>query len=136
MNDLIEAPASDVAIPWTAAFAADIAIAKQGYLKICAEHGVSTTEWQTLQKDVEFTGSVEAIRLALRKDGGSFKIKARALAESLLPHWENVIYSDETPATVKADLMKGIVKIAGLDASTDQKAQTGGTPLSININLR
>jgi hypothetical protein len=41
----------------------------------------------------------------------------------------------EVPPAVQADLLKFIVKVAGLDASKDQAANQPGAGFSINIQL-
>jgi hypothetical protein len=136
-GEVIEGSASGVAIPWTASFAADVAIGEDDYPATCARHGVSAAEWEVLSQDAEFTSTVEAIRFALRRDGAAFKIKSRLFAERLLEQFGAMIYDEGTPATVRADLMKYSVKMAGLDASADQRtAAATGPPLQININLR
>ena len=135
MSEVIEAPAQgSLEIPWTGAFAADVAIAAEPYVAICARHRVTEREWKILSQDGEFCGAVEALRSAMRKDGGSFRVKSRSLAEKLLDKFAEVIYSEDTPATVRADLMKYAVKMAGLDQSAEQRA-AGGQPLQINIML-
>lgn len=135
-TEVVEAPcASTLEVPWTGHFAADVAIADEPYPAICARHGVTENEWGLLTKDPEFMGAVEGLRSAMRRDGGSFKVKSRALAEKLLKRFEEMIYSDDVAASVKADLMKYAVKMAGLDASAEQRAASGGQPLQINIML-
>jgi hypothetical protein len=137
-GEVIEGPASSAAIPWTALFAAEVAIGQDDYLAICARHGVSAAEWGALSQDAEFTSAVEAVRLALRRHpDASFKVKSRLFAESLLPRFRSLIDDDQTPPSVRADLMKYSVKMAGLDASAEQRtAAAAGPPLQININLR
>jgi hypothetical protein len=136
--EVIEGPAASAAIPWTALFAAEVAIGQDDYLAICGKHGISAAEWEALSQEAEFTFAVEAVRLAVkRRDGESFKIKSRLFAERLLQQFGTMIYDEAMPATVRADLMKYAVRMAGLDASVEQRnAVATTTPLQININLR
>lgn len=76
----------------------------------------------------------------IREEGTSFKLKARIQSEELLKTSWELIHGKDTPAVVKADLIKHTIRFAGLDASIEQKAQANGgnagsNNFQININL-
>jgi hypothetical protein len=85
-----------------------------------------------------FIADLKAVVEELRKDGMSFKMKARLQAEELLKTSWRLIHSnnDDVPPNVKADLIKFTIRAAGLDGSKDQAAAgSQSNALQININL-
>lgn len=116
----------------------EVALKTASIKEICEAYGLSKTEWDQLRADPVFIAEVAAAVEALKKEGMSFKMKARLQSEELLKTSWKMIHapSDEVPASVKADLLKFTVRAAGLDGSKDQAAaNTLQNALSININL-
>ena len=106
---------------------------------LCAAYGLTRQDWDTLKVNPSFVAAVEHYVDELKKEGVSFKMKARLQAEELLKTSWNMIHGpdDVVPANVKADLIKFTIRAAGLDGSKDQ-ANAGanvGTALQINISL-
>lgn len=134
MTDLV--PQTEQVIPWTAAFAADIALEQKKIVDICKDHNVTSAEWLKLSADPEFEGMVNSIRLALRKDGGSYRVKSKLAAERILPEMERATKDESVPWTVRADLMKYITKSSGYDASNESAKAGPGSGFSINIVLK
>jgi hypothetical protein len=62
----------------------------------------------------------------------TFRIKARMQAEGLLQTSWHLIHNKDTPAAVKADLIKHTWKVAGVEPKETMAAIT---PLQIMINL-
>lgn len=114
----------------------EVAMRNASVADICAAYGLSKEDWDKLRADPVFVADVaEAVEL-LKKEGMSFKIKARLQAEELLKTSWKLIHApaDEVPPSVKADLIKFTVRAAGLEA--DNKAsQNNQNNLQININL-
>lgn len=116
----------------------EVALKTASVKDICEAYGLSEEDWLRLKSDPVFVAEVAALRETLKKDGMSFKMKAQLQAEELLNTSWALIHShnDDVPPNVKADLIKFIIKAAGLDASKDQAANAGpGNALQININL-
>lgn len=105
--------------------------------EICEAHGISRERWNALRQDPVFVTELSKTVEVLKKEGMSFKMKARLQAEELLKtSWQLIHGGDDIPATVKADLIKFTIKAAGLDASKEQAANAGQqNALQININL-
>ena len=111
---------------------------------ICEDHGISRDRWASLRVNPVFQQACEEAKEALALEGGSFKAKAKTLAEALLPRLYYLATQqnfDDVPATVQADMIKTAIRVAGLDASIDQKGAAQGkaiaqNPLMIQINLR
>jgi hypothetical protein len=105
---------------------------------ICEAYGLGQQDWERLRRDPVFIADLKAVVEELRKDGMSFKMKARLQAEELLKTSWRLIHSnnDDVPPNVKADLIKFTIRAAGLDGSKDQAAAAGqNNALQININL-
>lgn len=111
---------------------------------ICEGHGISRYRWDALRVNPVFQQACEEAKDALAMEGGSFKAKARTLAEALLPrlyHLATHKSFDDVPAAVQSEMIKTAIRVAGLDASIDQKGAAQGkaiaqNPLVIQINLR
>lgn len=104
---------------------------------ICEAYGLTQADWDRLKNDPMFIAEVAAYREELKKDGVSFKMKAKLQAEELLKTSWKLIHShnDDVPPNVKADLIKFTIRAAGLDGSKDQAAAGPQNALQININL-
>jgi hypothetical protein len=118
---------------WPASLPIELALRVASPKEICEAHGVSHAEWTRLRYDPGFQQVVQGYVELLKKDGMSFRLKAQLQAEELLKvSWE-LIHGKETPAVVKADLIKHTTKVAGLDASLDQK--NGGVGNQNNFQI-
>lgn len=107
---------------------------------ICAAHGIDKDTWNRLRADEGFQATLLSYVQMLKEEGTSFKLKARLQSEELLKTSWEIIHGVDTPANVKADLIKHTHRVAGLDASIEQKAKAMGTAgnannFQININL-
>lgn len=111
---------------------------------ICEGYGIGRDRWNSLRANPVFQQACEEAKDALALEGGSFKAKARTLAEALLPrlyHLATHKSFDDVPAAVQSEMIKTAIRVAGLDASIDQKGAAQGkaiaqNPLMIQINLR
>lgn len=126
---------------WPAAFPVEIALRVAPIKDICAAHNIDKARWDILRQDEGFVSVLDGYVKMLRQHGMSFKLKAMIQSEELLKTSFEIIHSPVTPAAVKADLIKNTIRIAGLDASIDQKAVANGgagpgqNNFQININL-
>lgn len=104
---------------------------------ICEAYGLSEAQWNKLRVDPLFVADVKAAAEELKKDGMSFKTKARLQSEELLKTSWQLIHSphDEVAPSVKADLIKFTIRAAGLDGSKDAATAASQNALQININL-
>lgn len=93
-------------------------------------------EWAALRTNPAFLADVKAAHEMLKKEGASFRVKARMQADELLKRSWRLIHSsvDEVPPSVQADLIKATMRWAGYD----NKEAAGGTTnvgFSIKIDL-
>lgn len=104
--------------------------------EICAAYGISKDQFIELSQDPVFVKAYGDAKEALQKDGVSFRIKARLQAEELLKKSWSMIHDQNTPTTVKADLLKATVRWAGLEPKGDPGGGgVNGNAFQININL-
>ena len=103
---------------------------------ICEAYGISREQWNELRHHPQFIADVRAAHEMLKKDGMSFRMKARLQSEELLKKSWQMIHEpfDKVPANVKADLIKFTVRSAGLEPDSKSSGQNGNN-LQININL-
>lgn len=121
---------------WTAALVAEIALGDRAVEEVCGRYGIDEAAWAKIKRDEAFTALVREMRQALINEGVSFRLKARVMAERNLPQMQRMIDDAAVPASVRTDLLKFIVKAAGLDASTEHKAAASvGNALQIIIHL-
>lgn len=139
---LIDPAADPSELGWPPGLPLELALKTASVKDICEAHGVSRQTYERLRLDPNFQQAVQANLEMLAQEGMSFRLKARAQAEALLPTSWQLIHAplDDVPANVKADLIKYTIRVAGLDASLDQKAQAQANAvaqnaLQINIHL-
>ena len=102
---------------------------------VCEAYGVSKEQFLELVDDPLFVAAYQNAVDELRKDGMSFRIKAKLQAEALLAQSWKLIHSTDTPTTVKADLIKATVRWAGYEPKGDSNGAGVGSAFQININL-
>ena len=112
---------------------------------ICENYGISHARYKELCQNEVFLQAVADAKKSIEQEGGSFKAKTRTMAEALLPRMFELASTKDlhsVPAAVQADLIKAAIRVAGLDASIEQKGAAAGkavaqqTPAIIQINLR
>ena len=132
-------PVTDPArLGWPPTLPLELAMAEIPVAEIFEAHNLDKSDYLRLKDNDGFMAQVLHYHEELKKEGMSFKIKARLQAEALLKKsWDMIHASDAiVPANVKADLLKFTIRAAGLDGSKDQAANAAiGTALQININL-
>jgi hypothetical protein len=100
--------------------------------EILVAYGVTPEQWDTLRANPIFQNAVRAAVEAMQREGMSFRVKARLQSEALLETSWKMIHNVNTPSSVKADLIKHTMRVAGLEP----KEQVNNTPpLNIQINL-
>jgi hypothetical protein len=104
--------------------------------KICEAYGITKSEFETLCRNPTFLDDMKRARELVRKEGMSFRLKAMIQSDELLKTSWGMIHNPALPATVRADLIKFTVRVAGLDASKDQGGGGDDKPtFSITVNL-
>lgn len=112
----------------------EIALNVAPVAQILAAYGISDYRWEQIRFDPAFQASVHAAQEMLRKEGMSFRLKAKLQAEELLKTTWAIIHDPDTTPQVKADLIKATVRWAGYDAP--DAAHSAGTGFNIVINFK
>lgn len=131
-----EAPRDPSRLPYPPTLPVEIALRQQTPQEVCAAYGIDQVEWDRLRHDPVFVDDLKKWVVELRKEGMSFKIKARLQSEELLKRsWDMTHASyEDVPPSVQADLIKFTIRAAGLDGSKDQAANaTAQAALQINL---
>lgn len=99
-------------------------------------NNLTAVEFMEFSKDKVFERTVQDYRAEIRTKGLTFRQKARVQAEELLRTSWILIHSIDTPAAVKADLIKQTVKWGDLEPKNNSvDTGNGGSGVSITINL-
>ena len=133
----IQSRAEDPALlGYPATLPIEVALRTAPIRRICEEYGISRDEWDELRHHPQFIKDVAVASEELKKEGMSFKMKARLQSEELLKTSWRLIHdtSGDVPPSVKADLIKFTVRAAGYEADAKNGAQANNN-LQININL-
>lgn len=116
-------------------FPVELALGVASPRRVCEAFNISREEFQRLLSYPVFQEDLRRARDAVRREGASFRVKAQLQAEELLKTAWSMIHDREgVPATVRADLLKFVVRCSGLDASKDE-VRAPGPSLNIQINL-
>ena len=118
---------------WPATLVIDVALGVNDDT-LCSAYDMQHHMLQRIKESPIFLAQLRQVQSELAKDGASFRLKAQAQADALLTTSWEIIQNGETPANVRADLIKATVKWAGLDGK-DSETSTGSGGFSININL-
>lgn len=128
-------PKDPALIGWPPTLPVEIALKTAPMDDIRVAYGYSKDEWAALPRDPVFLADLAAAVTMVKKEGMSFKIKAQLQAEELLKSSWRLIHEPDTPASVRADLIKATMRWAGYDVKEAQGAAGGGNALNIQINL-
>lgn len=82
---------------------------------VCRRHGISMPDLVVLYRDSAFRMAVARHSNTIQEKGHTFKDKAQFKAESYIGEIDDLIHSPDTPAMVKLEAIKAMVKWAGLD---------------------
>jgi hypothetical protein len=115
----------------------EVALHETPLQELKAEYGFTDEEWSALPHNPQFISDLKAAKDMLKKEGMSFRAKARLQADELLKRSWILIHSstEQVPPSVQADLIKATMRWAGYD---NKEAVAGGQTngFNIQINLR
>jgi hypothetical protein len=130
-------PEDPATLGYPATLPIEVALKTASIQRICEAYGISRDEWNVLRYQPQFIADVAAAHAELKKEGMSFRMKARLQSEELLKQSWKMIHEphDSVPPNVKADLIKFTIRAAGLEPDPKNGQGLGGSNLQININL-
>jgi hypothetical protein len=130
---------SPVQTKWNDRFAFDLALLLEGsgekLDELLERHEFEAADLLVFNKDSHFLKKVEAYREEVRTKGLTFRVKARAQAEELLKTSWLLIHDPIVSPAVKADLIKSVVRWAGLETAAKDDATGGVGGVTITINM-
>lgn len=136
-NNLIITPTDPADLGFPATLPLELALGDLSPREIFEAYGLGKSDYLRLQANPYFLQAIEENLELLKKEGMSFKLRARAQCSELLKTSFQLVHHEDTPPSVKADLIKYTIRVAGYDASLDQKANQpmGGVNFQIVMNL-
>jgi hypothetical protein len=121
-----EDPASTAAYP--RGLALDLVLEVGTLKEILDSYAISPEQFSRILTNPTFRREYEAHQESMQTEGWSFRKKCQAQAELYLNLIFRLASSDNTPAAVRADLMKSTVKWAGLETPANANA---GNPTAL-----
>ncbi len=113
--------------------ACELALRMDSTEDIFAAYGYTPEAAAELMESPAFTGLLSRIGVEIRENGLSFKMKAKAIAEELLPVAFDLAKDPLQSAAVRADLIKWTAKVAGHEPNP--KAADAGAAAGFTLNL-
>lgn len=120
-------------LPFDPRMAYDFALGLETPRNIIAQYGVSPDEYELLRTHPQFRLAVDKYVTELKEKGITFRMKAALQAEALLPEAYRMSVDANTPASVRADLIKWQAKVGNLEPKETKGEAVSA--LQININL-
>lgn len=134
----VRPPKDPSRLMWPVTLPIEIVLRTASLKNICESYGITREEFDEIKLQPAFVQELRDWKEKLKAEGMSFKMKAALQSEELLKTSWRMIHdtSGRIPASVRADLLKFTVRVAGLDASKEQAAGNGqANAFQININL-
>lgn len=103
---------------------------------IFARHGYTAETALELLGTLEFQALLTRVEKEVRESGLSFRTKARAMAEDLLPYAHELATDELASGSVRADLIQWFARIADLEPEKkDGKGSIGAGGINLNITF-
>lgn len=103
--------------------------------EVCEAYNITRDQFAEIVDMPVFQQAFKAAQEMLAKDGASFKVKAKMMAENVLETAYKMVHNVAMPAPVRADLAKSIVRWAGYEPIKSPQGSGVGNAFQININL-
>lgn len=123
-------------IAWSPTLPIELALKTASPQELRVHYGYNDEEWDALRNNPTFINELTLACETVRKEGMSFKLKARLQAEELLTTQWRLIHAptSEVPAAVKQRAMETVFRMAGYDNKAEGVVG-GNSMLNIQINL-
>jgi len=111
----------------------DLAIAVDDITVILPRYGLTEAEFNLLSETPVFRRELAMAMREARENGLPFANKAKYQAESYLEVLDELVYSAETPASVRLEAIRSTVKWARLEV--EKGAESGSNAPQINVQI-
>jgi len=130
LDTLSMPPDPSGAAPYPRGLALDLVLEVGTLKEILDSYNLTAEQFKKIMENPAFRREFDTHKESLETEGWSFKKKAQAQAELYLNLMYRLASSDQTPAAVRADIMKSTVKWAGLDAPATSNQNNNALPLA------
>lgn len=113
---------------------ASVALGMEDDLIVAARHGLSVEQFRALEAQPWFQLQVAAKRAEFERNGITFKAKSAWMAMDLLDQVYMQASNSATPLSQKHDVLKTLIKAAGLEPKEERK-EVAGPGFQIIIDL-
>jgi hypothetical protein len=123
-------------IAWSTTLPIELALKTATPQELRVHYGYTEEEWDALRENPVFMSELIAACDLVKKEGMSFKLKARLQSEALLETSWRLIHapSSEVPPAVKAKLMEATWRMAGFDNKEGTSGPATGFAIQINFS--
>jgi hypothetical protein len=121
--------------PWDPRLILDLAIGVDSLEEILARYGMSLSEYEHMSTLPVFKKELAQTMRDVRENGNSFRAKAKVQAEYYLQEVDELVNDKTTPAGVRLDAIKSVVKWGDLEPKDAKTDGTGATAVNIQINF-
>ena len=116
--------------------ACELALHMEEPSAVFERYGYTPDASQELMDSPAFTALLGRIGTEIRENGLSFRMKAKAISEDLLPHAYDIATDPLQSAAVRADLIKWAAKVAGNEPAPQKGVEgTGGGGFNLSITF-
>jgi len=120
---------------YPATFPIELALKTGTVAEICEAYGISRSDWENLRLDPNFQRDLTNAVALVKKEGMTFRLRAQLQSEELLQTSYRLIHDTDTPASVRADLIKSTWRCAGYQEPPEAAQVARGAGFSVTINI-
>ena len=113
--------------------ACELALKMETPEEVFRRHGYEAGEAVALLESPAFIAILERVATEVRETGLSFRMKARAIAEDLLPEAFDMATDPTVSSSVRLDAIKWAAKVADLEPRVKEEQKGTGGGLTLNI---
>lgn len=119
---------------WSTRLVMDVALGatKESILEV---HDLQDHQYEQFFQNITFVAQVDALKKELEKDGATFRLKNKLLADEYLSVVYKMVTDDSTDSRVRTRLIESTVRWAGFDAPAGDGEGGGIGGFNITINL-
>ena len=122
--------------PWDPRLLLDLAIAVEPLAHILPRYGLDEHAYSLLLDNQLFRKELAMMMRDVQENGATFKAKSRIQAEGYLPVIDELIYSQETPSSIRLQAIQSVVKWGDLEPRPSTQKDDGPVQnLNIQINF-
>lgn len=129
-------PRGSAMLPWPARLPMELALGAEEVDDILLRYEITPERFNTLKHMLPFRRALAEAHKQVRDEGLSFKLVCGRMASEFLEDIYVHFFDSRTGITTKHDLLKSVVRYAGLEPEPKAKeANQGAVQVAIQINL-